>query len=211
MKVFSQLMVALIILLAAESTSAQRLTYSADVSGVSNYIFRGQSLSDDGFAAQAGFNIANDFGWQYRFFVSSYDVNGDTDGRAEFSLAYRGEMDKYFDVMFGITAYGFESESKESTEWHLGLAAFDVSLVYHRDEERDTQYYDLAYFYQFSDEIRLDAHYGVAKPIYFSESSADYSLTGSYFWKPDLKFFLTVGSHDEFDSYGLVGATYFLD
>ncbi|WP_144395432.1 TorF family putative porin [Pleionea sediminis] len=211
MKAISPIIALLFSLLLLVPGQCERLNYSADFSGVSNYIFRGQSLSDDGFAAQAGFNISNDAGWKYRFFVSSYDVNGDTDGRAEFSLAYRGEADKYFHFMFGVTAYGYESEDRESHEWHVGLEAFDASVIYYRDEELNTQYYDFAYFYELNDDIRFDAHYGIASPVNGEGTSEDYSVTATYRWLEDLSVFVTGGSHNELESFGLIGATYYLD
>lgn len=200
----------LMLLVMGNSAVAQRLTYSADFTGVSNYIFRGQSLTNDSPGVLAAFYIRNESGWAYRFQGSTYDVNGDTDGRAEFSLNYRGEMDKYFDVMFGVTAYGYESEDRESTEWHVGLEAFDVSVVYHRNEEQDTQYYDFNYFYRLTDAIKLDVHYGIASPLYQDETSDDYSVTASYQWRDDLSFFVTAGSHNRLEDFSLVGITYWL-
>ncbi len=192
------------------TAQAERLNYSAEVTGVSNYIFRGRSLSDDSPALQAGFYIANDQGWTYRFWGSSYDVNGDTDGLAEFSLSYKGTVDQIFDVSFGTKYYGYESEDRESEEWHVGLGAFDVMLEYHRNEELDTEYFDLSYFWQWNESLRLDFHYGTAKPIYQNITSSDYSVTASYTWNKDFKFFVTTGSHEDYDSFALVGVTYTL-
>lgn len=198
-----------IVTLGTNLIAANQMSYSADTTAVSNYVFRGQTLSDDAPALQAGFYAANDKGWTYRFWASSYDMNGDTDGKLEASLNYRGEVDKYFNVMFGTKYYGYESDNtQESIEWHFGLEAFDVSAVYHRNEELDTEYMEFGYFWQFNRQWRIDAHYGIAKPIYSKETGDDYSVSGNYSFNKDFNVFVTLGSHNRHEDYALAGVTY---
>ncbi|NVJ62011.1 MAG: hypothetical protein HWE27_16595 [Gammaproteobacteria bacterium] len=176
---------------------AKQLNYSADATLVSDFIFRGESLSDGKPAAQVGLNVGNDLGWNYRLFLSTYDVNGDTDSRSEFSLNYRGEFEKYFDVLFGYKHYGYESEARSSGEWHFGLAAFNFSAIYHRDDSQDTEYFEYGYLWELDEKLSFSVHYGITQELYFDDSKDDYKLTANYVYSDQLSIFAAVGGQNE--------------
>ncbi len=198
-----------LLLLTSPYLKSENLEYTADLGVVSDYIFRGVSISDEQPVLQGAFYIKNDKGWSYRFFASSYDFNGDTDTKGEFSLDYQGDLKGEFSWDMGITKYVYESDNDSaSVEWYFGISAYNFSARYFKNEDTDYEYAQYGYQWAYSDELLFKAHYGINRQSYLKETADDYSVSAHYQWNKALNIYLTLGEQNRTDSFAFVGANY---
>ncbi|MCO7225829.1 TorF family putative porin [Pleionea sp. CnH1-48] len=199
------------------SLFAQDIQYGADVSLVSNQIFRGRSLSDKSGDLQATLHISNDKGWSYRFFATSYEnFLGDKKMRGEASLDYRSKSIDGFDYVFGFKRY-FSPDGgivinpltkSYTNEVYVGITYKDVLLTYHQDDDADTNYTKLSYKYELMQGLKLSAHYGINSPIYEGDDANDYGLEAVYHWNEDLSFYGGATDHEVEGGHSYAGVTY---
>jgi uncharacterized protein (TIGR02001 family) len=118
--------VTVIVLLAAADASAQ---VSGSVAVVSDYLFRGVSLSEGRPAAQVNLNYDDESGWYAGAFASSVRFAVDADGNAEF-IAYAGHAQRLgsgLSLDIGVSYAAFpQFTAYNYAELHAALATSDV-------------------------------------------------------------------------------------
>ena len=112
---------------AAEKPASSGIQQSAYVSLATNYVFRGQTLSNDNPAIQGGYDIQqskDDKGWYAGVFLSTFD--GTEDGiETDLTAGWKGifgEKDKFgYDVGINI----FEYHGADNTEGQFEIYGYD--------------------------------------------------------------------------------------
>lgn len=169
---------------------SQTLTLAANVSLVSDYRFRGISMSDKDIALQGGFDLGTKSG----FYVGTWGSSIDTFAGSELELdiygGYGGELAELaYDVGVlaytypgstgGTTyyeAYGSVSGAVDKFEWTAGAAyAFDQSSI----GGDDNIYLYLNGVVPLSDSVSLDGHVAYEDGA-FGDGKWDWTLGGSY-------------------------------
>ena len=165
---------------------------SANVMLVSEYRFRGISMSDKDIALQGGF----DFGTKSGFYDGTWGSSIDTFAGSELELdiygGYGGEVGELaYDIGVlaytypgstgGTTyyeAYGSISGAVNSFEWTLGAAyAFDQSSI----GDDDNIYLYLDGSFPVSESVSLDGHFAYENGA-FGDDKLDWSLGATYFF-----------------------------
>lgn len=183
--------------------------FSANVSLVSNYVFRGYSYSDEKMATQGGFDLEDDSGVYAGIWgTSSVDPNGEVDVYAGY--AFDISDDVYIDV--GVVRYHYPGgdgvSSSGTTEYHIGMGWQDFTLTYHNDVHLDTDYFEANYSVGLTDTIGLDLHIGhVSDDDDFD--AVDYGITVNFAMNDNYSFFVSFANVDDDseDSHFFAGLT----
>ncbi len=116
--------------LAKEATQSP---ISANISVVSDYVWRGLTQTDGEGAIQGGFDYTHENGFAAGVWGSNVDfaTNPDTSAEFDFYATYSGEVDK-FGYEVGYIAYRYPSESSINfEELYLGVSYMDFGLTYY--------------------------------------------------------------------------------
>ncbi|THF61987.1 TorF family putative porin [Pseudothauera rhizosphaerae] len=177
-------------LLGSGAALAEDSPFSANVSVVSDYAFRGISQTDQRPALQGGFDYAHDSGFYVGFWASNVswlsdlekglDVNSSSSLETNLYAGYATELGP-IGVDVGLLQYyypgDFDSEWKAATgskspntlEAYVGLSWEFLSFTYSHtlsshqfgvEDAKNSGYYDLGVAYEILDGLTLDAHYG---------------------------------------------------
>ncbi len=191
---------------------------SANVAVTSNYVFRGQTQSDDGVAAQASYDIKqtnNDIGWYAGTFASM--VDGGTSGGSGLEVdlfgGWKGSFGKQSVLGYDVGAITYQyTDSKFSTDLTEFFAGVSYETAYVKlfmgngSGIKSYNYLDVgASFVVFSD-LDLDLHAGrylsspssndISASLSTEIKGFDLSLGLTYEDagpKSDFEFFVTVG------------------
>ncbi|MEM9100952.1 MAG: TorF family putative porin [Pseudomonadota bacterium] len=175
---------------------AEEFEVSANVSLVSNYIFRGVSLSNDEPATQGGFDLSHSSGAYLGVWGSSDSGNGEID----FYGGYAFSVSDDFSVDVGVLRYYYPGVGEHTTEYHIGLSYLDFGFTYYYDETLESHYYELGYSYELIDKVSLDLHYGTFSPDE-GDDVYDYSLSVSYAFNDSYSVFVGYSDHEEDSEY----------
>jgi uncharacterized protein (TIGR02001 family) len=195
---------------------------SANVALTSNYVFRGQTQTDDGAAIQGGYDIKqskDDLGWYAGVFASNVDNNNGDGLEIDLYGGWRGAFGKQNNLGYDVGAiyysYTDSNFSPDVTEVYAGV---NYETAYLKIFFGDTSgggshnYIDIGASFVVLKDLDLDLHYGR-----FSSSNTDYndisaalsmdikgydlSLRVTYEdegAKDDVEFFVTVGKRFDF-------------
>lgn len=206
---------AVFILPAASSNAAES---SANAAVTSNYVFRGQTQSDDGLAAQAGYNIKqskDDIGWYAGAFASTVDGGGGGGSGLEIDVfgGWKGSFGKQSEMGYDVGGifykYTDSTFSTDITELYAGVSyeSAYVKLFMGNGSGIDSyNYLDVGASFTVFTDLDLDLHAGryLSSPSSNDVSAAlstemkgfDLSLGLTYEdagAKSDVEFFVTVG------------------
>lgn len=193
------------------ATSSYATESSANVAVTSNYVFRGQTQTDDGAAIQGGYDIAQskDTGWYAGVWGSNVDDGLEIDlyGGWKGTFGKQGVMG--YDV--GAVTYQYtDSAYSDSTEIYAGISYETAyAKLYFGDDDTSGSYTYIdvgASFVVFSD-MDLDLHVGHLSESSVLDASASlsteikgYDLSLGLTFEDendDVEFFVTVAK--EFD------------
>ncbi|THF60781.1 hypothetical protein E6C76_21620 [Pseudothauera nasutitermitis] len=182
--------IAVATLLASGAAMAEDSPFSANVSIVSDYTFRGISQTDQRPALQGGFDYAHDSGFYVGFWASNVSWLRDMEKGTGVSSSSSLETNIYagyateigpLGVDVGLLQYyypgDFDSAWKAATgsknpntlEAYVGLSWEFLSFTYSHtlssnqfgvEDAKNSGYYDLSVSYPIYDALTLDAHYG---------------------------------------------------
>ena len=215
MKKLSVAVLASIAVFALPVTASIAAVSSANVALTSNYVFRGQTQTDDGAAIQGSYDIKqskDDMGWYAGAFASNVDLGGNTGLEVDLFGGWKGSFGKQsamgYDV--GVVIYEYtDSNTNGVTEVYAGVnyeTAY-VKLYMGNGSGIDSyNYLDVGASFVVLEDIDLDLHAGryLSSPSSNDLSAAlstevkgyDLSLGLTYEDagpKSDLEFFVTVG------------------
>ncbi|WP_163935592.1 TorF family putative porin [Paraferrimonas sp. SM1919] len=139
--------------------------FSGYITGASNYLFRGESQTNNNPAFQAGLDYEHDSGLYVGAWGSNYKTD---DNKNDVELNWFGGYgfditdDLYVD--FGVIRYHYVDAGGHTTEWNANLEYLGLGFSFHYDEHEKQYYYELNYGVEFSDDFTLDLHAGQKQP-----------------------------------------------
>ncbi|TKB49143.1 TorF family putative porin [Ferrimonas aestuarii] len=180
---------------------------SFNASAVSNYIFRGVTLSDEDPALQGGVDYAHASGVYAGIWASNYDNGGDTEIEVDWYGGYAFDLNDDISIDLGVIRYYYQDVGGHTTEWHVGVDLYGIGTALHYDQTLESWYGEVNYDIAITDPIYLSLHGGYAEP---DEGDGAYDLmaTLGYTVNDHVDLYAGVAYHeDEEDTY-LVGVTF---
>lgn len=152
---------------------------SANVSLVSDYVFRGFSYSDGQMATQGGFDLEHDEGFYAGAWgTSSVDPNGELNVYA----GYVVDINDAIAVGLNAVRYhypgGADVDSSGTSEYAIAVMWSDIHLAYHNDVHLDSDYIEANYARSLTDVISATLHIGRYDDP--ETSATDYGVTFDY-------------------------------
>lgn len=154
-------------------TSSNAVESSANVGLTSNYIFRGQTLSNDNMALQGGYDIAQskDSGWYVGAFVSMFDQGPggedgiETDIFGGWKGSFRAQSKLGWDA--GLALYEYQGTNNEQGQFEI-YGGINYETAYFKlfigDDDNysngDYTYFDFGASFVVLKDIDLDLHVG---------------------------------------------------
>lgn len=201
-------------------TSSHAVESSVNVALTSNYVFRGQSLSDDNMAVQGGYDIAQsgDKGWYAGAFLSMFDTPGADGVETDLFAGWKGDFGKQNQYGWdaGITLYEYQGANnvQGQTEIYGGISYESAYFkLFIGDDDNysngDYTYFDFGASFTILKDIDLDLHAGHTsrdfKTDYNDISAALSKKVNNY----DLLLGLTFEDEsDEFEFFVTVGKSF---
>ncbi len=155
-------------LLGLAGTAQAELT--ANVGVTTNYVFRGNTQTDDNIAIQGGVDFTNEFEHDGTLYLGAWASNVDFPGdqadgfEVDLYVGYNFKLneDVKFDV--GYIAYEYtDSNLSDLSEIFFGAGFKDFSVTYYAgnaDRASDYSYIDLKYSFELPKEYNIHIHYG---------------------------------------------------
>ncbi|GAA6135388.1 TorF family putative porin [Oceaniserpentilla sp. 4NH20-0058] len=129
-----------------------------------NYIWRGQTQTDNGFAIQGGADYADKSGVYAGVWGSNVDFGGDDNIEYDLYAGYGLEKNG-LDLDFGFIAYNYDDAGNASNEIYAGVSKDAVSAKLSIDIENDNNMYlEGGYSMALPEDLGLDLHAGLALP-----------------------------------------------
>lgn len=195
-------------LLGSGAAFAEDSPFSANVSIVSDYAYRGISQTDQRPALQGGFDYAHDSGFYVGVWGSNVSWLSDAEKGTGVNSSNSLEIDVYagyaaelgpIGLDVGLLQYyypgDFDSAWKTATnldnpntlEGYVGVSWEFLSFKYSHSftdlfgapDSKDSGYYDLSASYEVMDGLTLDAHYGYSD-IRNADNYEDWKLGATY-------------------------------
>jgi len=152
------LLISLFVISVTNVLSAER---TVNVTLTSNYVFRGQTQTDDKLAIQATYHASQfkDKGWYAGLFASNVAKGAEVDLYGGWRAPFGRHNEFAFDV--GIVQYLYtDSDFTDSTYEFYGGVSYQTSYFRLFFGEDDTNYLDLSTNFYVLDEFGLELHYG---------------------------------------------------
>lgn len=209
------------LLLSAVFLTPATISYAAESSAyaalTSNYVFRGQTLSNDNMAIQGGYDIAQskDKGWYAGTFLSMFDTGADDGLETDVFAGWKGSFGKktQFSWDAGVVIYEYQGAKieKGQTEFFgsIGYETAYVKLSIGDDDKYSNggyTYLDFGASFVVMKDIDLNLHAGLSSRDFakdYNDISASLSkkvngydlLLGLTYEDQydDMEFFVTVG------------------
>lgn len=167
MRKLNQSLLALTGLLAMAGVSqAEELT--ANVGITSNYVFRGQTQSDDGIAIQGGVDWVHESNLYLGAWASNVDFPAPTnaDGfEVDLYIGYTFDLGNDMAIDIGYINYQYtDSNLNDAEEVFFGFKFKQFSITYYdadiENNVNDYNYIDAKYKIELPNEVNLNLHYG---------------------------------------------------
>ncbi len=192
---------------------------SANVALTSNYVFRGQTLSNDNMALQGGYDIAQskDSGWYAGAFLSMFDSGPGAEDGIETDIfgGWKGSFgaQSKFNWDAGLAIYEYQGADNVEGQFEIyGGISYETAYIklYIGDDDNfsngDYTYFDFGASFVVLKDIDLDLHLGHTSRDFgknYNDASAtlskqvngyDIALSLTYEDQGDeMEFFVTVG------------------
>ncbi|MGE4295814.1 MAG: TorF family putative porin [Campylobacterales bacterium] len=163
---------------------------SANVSATTNYVWRGQSQTDNGFAVQGGVDYAHASGAYVGLWASNVDSDGDMEFEYDFYAGYAGEAGEIgYDI--GLIQYMYTYDDANAMELMLSGSYQNYGAAYYHTLSADDTtaegdgYLELtADFEKVAEMMNVGVRAGYSLPD-SGDSETDFAVTGS---KDDFEF-----------------------
>ncbi|USD37897.1 TorF family putative porin [Ferrimonas sp. SCSIO 43195] len=180
---------------------------SVNASLVSNYIFRGVSLSDEDVAYQGGVDYAHDSGLYAGIWASSYDLDGDDEIEIDWYGGYTFAINDDVSVDVGAIRYYYADVGGHTTEWHVGLDLYGIGTALHYDQTLESWYGEVNYDINITEPLYVSLHGGYAEPDK-GDGFYDLMATVGYVVHPNIDLYAGAAYHEELDDTYVVGVTF---
>lgn len=191
---------------AAETTDTTGLKANASVT--SNYVFRGETQTDDGPAIQGGIDYTHSSGFYAGAWGSNVKFPNAGGSTLEYDL-YAGmnfpiNQAVKMDVGYIMYSYldGTVNDHKGAGEVFVGAKWMGLSGYYYHGNAKnntynsDYQYFDVRYTLPLAQDFKLTLHYGHLDPNSGSSNDDASVRIGKNFYGYDTSLTLTTVSHD---------------
>ncbi|MGE0081962.1 MAG: TorF family putative porin [Thiohalomonadaceae bacterium] len=150
--------------------------FSANVGVVSNYVWRGQSQTDDGAALQGGVDYTHDSGAYAGVWASNVDDGQESGIEYDVYVGFANEVGDFgYDVAYLTYNYTNEDFAEDSAEYKLGASYGPLSAAYYLDSDSDYSYVEAGAAFALPAGFGLDLHYGLLDPDE-GETAWDYAV-----------------------------------
>lgn len=196
------------------TSAAVQAGLTANIGVTSNYVFRGETQTDDGAAVQGGVDFSHQSGFYLGAWASNVDFPAANADGFEIDLygGFKFNVNKEMAFDIGYITYQYtDSNLRDVSELYFGFIFNDFSVTYFdADVDRtnnDYNYLDFKFTPTLPHEVQLLLHYGykdnegtknvhdasigISKDFGFFEGSATFtSIDGA--GNDDEKFFITI-------------------
>lgn len=147
---------------------------SGNVGFNSNYLWRGQTQTNDQSAISGGIDYAHDSGLYVGLWTSNVTWTTTPGSELDAYVGFSGEAGSMsYDI--GYISYGYPHEAtSDFSELYVGVGFGPASLTYSMDSVNKTSYIDLSADFKFSDKMGMGVHYGTWGD---SATGTDYSVS----------------------------------
>ncbi len=152
--------------LAAYSNTALATGLTANVGVTSNYVFRGETQTDDGAAIQGGIDFSHDIGVYLGAWASNVEKpNGDDGFEIDLYAGFKFNIGNQMAIDVGYIAYEYtDSAFRDAEEVYFGFIIRDFSATYFDGDVdgigNDYNYIDLKFTPSLPYDMKLLLHYG---------------------------------------------------
>lgn len=140
---------------------------TANVGVTSNYVFRGETQTDDDPAIQGGVDFAHEAGLYLGAWASNVDFPGANADGLEVDLYFGFKFDLGNDAAIdvGYIAYEYtDNNLNDAEEVYFGFKLKELSITYFDGDvdnsTNDYNYIDVKYSIDLQNEVKLNLHYG---------------------------------------------------
>ncbi|QIZ78514.1 TorF family putative porin [Ferrimonas lipolytica] len=191
---------------AVELGNGTSLSFNAAL--VSNYLFRGVTLSDDDFAGQAGADLEHESGLYAGIWGSSYDNGGDTEYEIDWWAGYGFDVNENVSLDFGVTRYYYADVGGHTTEYYAGAGVYGLGLGVFYDETLESWYFEGNYDFDIAENTTLSTHAGYAEPDE-GDGAYDLGVTVAYSFNDYAEAFGGVVYHEDEDEAFVIGVNFY--
>jgi uncharacterized protein (TIGR02001 family) len=163
-RIFSQTLM-LLALLAFSITSVQA-GVTANVGVTSNYVFRGETQTDDGAAIQGGVDFSHEVGFYLGAWASNVEFPNGADGfEVDLYGGFKFDIGNNMALDFGYITYQYtDSAIRDASEVYFGIVFKDISVTYFDGDvdntNNDYNYLDFKFTPSLPYDMKLLLHYG---------------------------------------------------
>lgn len=201
--------VAIASLVSASALTAQvaNAEVSFNAALVSDYVWRGQSQTDNGFAVQGGADYSHESGAYAGVWGSNVDFGDDDNIEYDLYVGYATEVNG-LELDLGYISYNYDDSGDCCSEIYVGVAKGAASAMISIDaENQENTYLEGGYSLELPEDLALDLHAGynipdegdevidlaatIGKSLEMVDVSATITYIDSDFVEDDVLFFLT--------------------
>ncbi|GLS82179.1 TorF family putative porin [Paraferrimonas haliotis] len=183
-------------------------SFSGNAALVSNYLFRGVTLSDDKPALQVGGDYEHASGFYAGVWGSSYDNGGDTEVEVDWWGGYSFAINDDISLDFSATRYYYYDVGGHTTEYKAAADLYGANVAAHYDVTLKSWYFEANYDFALAEALTLTPHAGIVRPDEDDADSAyDLGVTLDYGFNDYLGVFAGVVYHEEEKEAYVVGVT----
>lgn len=156
----------------AFTSTAAFAELSANAAVTTNYVFRGVTQTDDGFAVQGGIDYGHESGAYAGAWASNVDNGTDSGIEIDGYFGYAGAVEDFgYDVSYTLFTYTEDKFSDDITEIKLGASYGMFSAAYYMGEIDDAASTEYSYIEVGADipevlpyDMTINLHYGILDP-----------------------------------------------
>lgn len=167
MKAIFNVIGAVALMSSASTVFAEVAPISGNVALLSDYVFRGQSQTDESAAIQGGFDWSHESGFYVGAWGSNVDFGTSAQAEVDYYLGYSGSVSESVGYDVSYIYYSYVGESPFNyQEFALSFSLHDVTVgvnysnEYLGDGGEDFYYFHTGYSFALPQEFSLDLHYG---------------------------------------------------
>lgn len=158
--------IAIASLVSASALTAQvaNAEVSFNASVVSDYVWRGFSQTDNGFAIQGGADYSHESGAYAGIWGSNVDFGDDDSIEYDLYVGYAMEVAEGIELDLGYISYNYDDSGNCCGEYYVGASKDAFSAMLSIDADGEYNYLEGGYSMELPEELTLDLHLGLGMP-----------------------------------------------
>ena len=167
---------------------------SATGTGVSNYIFRGVSLSEDKAVAQGSVDYSHTSG----LYASVFGTTNASDGEVDYIAGYTFGATDDITIDVGVVHYTYLDDTNSNTEYHISASYDAFTIGYHHDDDFNTNYVEGLYTRDLTDKLSTTVRVGLngSHGSHGADSQYDYGIQFDYQFNNTFNVFAAFTNHE---------------